>query len=57
MADTPKHFVGGPIGREMTEDEAYQFGLMLFDAINAERKNSDAETGAAPDTNTGNDPQ
>lgn len=39
--DTPKHYVGGPVGREMTDDEAYQFGLMLFDAINAERTSKD----------------
>jgi hypothetical protein len=53
VADTPKHFVGFPEGREMTEDEAYQFGLMLFDAINAERdaqKNSD--TNGDTDTDT-----
>jgi len=53
MADTPKHFVGGPVGREMTDDEAYQLGLALFAAINAERdaqENTDTSSDTETDT-------
>ena len=52
MPDTPKQWVGGPMDRDMTEDEAYQYGLMLFDAINAERDNQ--SQGASSDESPAN---
>lgn len=49
MPDTPKHYVGFPTDRDMTEEEMEQFADMLFDSINAERA---AGQGAAPQVET-----